>query len=1859
MNRRITMKNKVIYLVLLLMAVGLLFAAGNTKAKPVTSDMPKGQLMPAPFTPHGSLRTQNLISSTPIYEEDFEPAPTTWTIGAGWSIGQDPGLSGYSTPNSAYTDHPYAAYANYEMFSPLIQIPAATGVGTEYLLDFWSYWELESGYDYVYVDVYVNNTFQETVFFQTGTSGWQDVSANLSSYAGQSIQLCFRLTSDNSNQYFGWAIDNLRIMQNIYEITPDLTLLSLNTQNFPFVYSTLSVSYGEEDMSNLDASHFAVYENNVLQTNYFEVIPPSQGAGARLADIAFLMDNSGSMGSYQSAISANVTDFINNLAGSGVDCALGLCRYGSSYNSGNPFLEDSGVLTTNLNYFRDSVWPRNDLSGGYEPGYYAMTYSLANFNWRPGSQKVMIIITDETPDQGGAALSEALNACTANGAILFALTGSGLYSTFTPITEVTGGAVFDLYSNFNTILTAISEIIVSNYVISYRSSDPLFNGVQRNLRYQLNYQNMTALAEGSYVPGQTPMINRTQATIAMDTTPQLDNQNIVIQAIITDSYQPFTTGATLFYKNLGQTTWTSLSMSYLGDNLWQGTIPAGNVQAPGIGYYLTATDGQSTASLPSVEPTINPFTIAVLPNIPPQIGHNPPEQVMYFTPLTINANVFDNTLYIQSVELFYRRYGQLSYISAPMQFTGENQYSAAIPADIVASYGVEYYIRATDNYGMTGSSGFADNPHFVPALLDGVIIPGGPIADYTWDSDDSPFYINGTISVEPGNTLVIEPGTTLIFQPDTRLDVFGGIQATGVTFRANDPVLGWLGINLESASPQIDLNNCQIQHAVRGLTFTNTNGNVQNSVISKSNPYQNETGILVIDNSSPHFVNNHILGYTRGIVFQNNGIRTTTNPSLSNVRIRNTSSGVRPDSRGLEVVGAVGLSIDDAVLEDFDEGIFWDGQGTTDYRTTPSLTNVRIRNTSSGVRSATNGLKLIDLGSVIMVNDSIGGYPQGFTLQNNNLNRTTTNASLTNVRIRNTSSTVRNTGTGALLSGSIAATIDGLEIDDYETGFHFVADSSLVRTSASASLTNVRIRNTNSAVRTDSYGIKLEGAVLAQVNDAEINEYDYGLFYQGNGQTFERTTPSLSNVRIRNTSSTVRSANYGIKLIDLSAVTAENDTIEGYLTGFSLDIPNPNRTVSNASLSNVRIRNTSSSVRTETLGLNLTGSIAATLNGLEIEDYNTGIYYEGDGQPFNRTTPSLSNVRIRNTSSTVREPVNGIVLKNLAAVNLQQNIIYPDLTIERGNASGTALSLENVQNAQMQQNTIWGYDNGLSLQSSNNATFARNVIWTNGGELTLPISLDNSAVTVSNCCISVGGGVYPGSGNLDKNPLFADPLHGNFYLKPRSPLRDTGIGALGYVFDALAAVMPYNMHPAWNLMGVPYLTQPGQNTPVNIFADDLNPFYVAPTYTSIVQMNPVAVSDSLGHLRMTYNGNYNVPANVVPARGYWVRNPYANSTNVDIYGLLDDGNYLIELAGSTGTNNGWFLLANPYDVPIGFSDGSIAVAPGSMIAPWAYVYNYSANSYDLVGPAYDTDSISPWSGFFVKANQSTDKLLMNYPAAPQPVRNIEQLASNDLQAASAQTPEWELSLSASTAGNADQVYLGVAQSASEQYDPLDVPELPNLPFALQRGIDLSVLNSDWETGSGNYTRDIRDTDRNNWTWNLLLNVENLLEEGKLHDIIKLSAESKLPVGYRFALSNPATGQSCDLATDNLLLELNIEATGEGTPWLVPLRLEVCRNGFGQQSDAPGLIASSNYPNPFNPETTIRYSLGKDSPVTLEIYNLKGQLVNRLVNGFQKQGSHSVVWNGTDHQGRGVSSGFYFYRITAGEAQLSRKILLMK
>jgi hypothetical protein len=87
--------------------------------------------------------------------------------------------------------------------------------------------------------------------------------------------------------------------------------------------------------------------------------------------------------------------------------------------------------------------------------------------------------------------------------------------------------------------------------------------------------------------------------------------------------------------------------------------------------------------------------------------------------------------------------------------------------------------------------------------------------------------------------------------------------------------------------------------------------------------------------------------------------------------------------------------------------------------------------------------------------------------------------------------------------------------------------------------------------------------------------------------------------------------------------------------------------------------------------------------------------------------------------------------------------------------------------------------------------------------------------------------------------------------------------------------------------------------------------------------------------------------------------------------------------------------------------------------------------------------------------------------------------------------------------------------------------------------------------------------------------------------------------------------------------------------------------------------AQNYPNPFNPTTTIVYQVPEVAHVTLEVYNVLGDRVATLVDNQQAAGYYRVEWNGKDSGQRTVSSGVYYYRMSAGQFTSIKKMMLVK
>jgi len=145
--------------------------------------------------------------------------------------------------------------------------------------------------------------------------------------------------------------------------------------------------------------------------------------------------------------------------------------------------------------------------------------------------------------------------------------------------------------------------------------------------------------------------------------------------------------------------------------------------------------------------------------------------------------------------------------------------------------------------------------------------------------------------------------------------------------------------------------------------------------------------------------------------------------------------------------------------------------------------------------------------------------------------------------------------------------------------------------------------------------------------------------------------------------------------------------------------------------------------------------------------------------------------------------------------------------------------------------------------------------------------------------------------------------------------------------------------------------------------------------------------------------------------------------------------------------------------------------------------------------------------------------------------------------------------------------------------------------------------------------------------------------------------------------DPGVGQD----TDNLIYHSywyhgdiwNTSAEGE---WIMRCIVHTSIGIEELSSDimAPAEFAlAGNYPNPFNPSTEIKFAAPVSGNVTIEIFNIAGQLIKNVFNGNVNAGIHSVNWNAADNSGNNVSSGVYYYKLTAGDRIDTKKMVLLK
>lgn len=208
------------------------------------------------------------------------------------------------------------------------------------------------------------------------------------------------------------------------------------------------------------------------------------------------------------------------------------------------------------------------------------------------------------------------------------------------------------------------------------------------------------------------------------------------------------------------------------------------------------------------------------------------------------------------------------------------------------------------------------------------------------------------------------------------------------------------------------------------------------------------------------------------------------------------------------------------------------------------------------------------------------------------------------------------------------------------------------------------------------------------------------------------------------------------------------------------------------------------------------------------------------------------------------------------------------------------------------------------------------------------------------------------------------------------------------------------------------------------------------------------------------------------------------------------------------------------------------------------------------------------------------------------------------------------------------------------YNPDSTIQVPNFGDYAQKMVDASGL------GGTNISEKI-DFTKNTASVDELVSFANAYWADPLH------ASGDVPEGFRFE------GEDFDFSYPTTTISYTAGTSGQPLGALTWFGIEV-----GVKKENPNQIVESyelknNYPNPFNPSTTIEFAIPKSGNVELSIYNVLGQKIATLINNELTQGIYKATWNGLTDSGVSVASGTYIYRIKSGEFSMSKKMILIK
>ena len=328
----------------------------------------------------------------------------------------------------------------------------------------------------------------------------------------------------------------------------------------------------------------------------------------------------------------------------------------------------------------------------------------------------------------------------------------------------------------------------------------------------------------------------------------------------------------------------------------------------------------------------------------------------------------------------------------------------------------------------------------------------------------------------------------------------------------------------------------------------------------------------------------------------------------------------------------------------------------------------------------------------------------------------------------------------------------------------------------------------------------------------------------------------------------------------------------------------------------------------------------------------------------------------------------------------------------------------------------------------------------------------------------------------------------------------------------------------------------------------------------------------------------------------------------------------------------WNFIANP------FNFSALAEPVLSNGEPFRLLL-FNGRYSDLLDP--ENTLLQPFDGFGVyNFSDTTVSMLIN------PNRSaLAKAVGNSVDKAI-----WSIRITAECQGTWDSNnILATHPEASREWDRHDYPEPP----PIGEFVSVYFPHTDWQARRTIYTTDYRPKieDGDVWEFAVRTNIRDVVS-------LKFDGVEDIPEEYEVLLLDGTTKNLREIK--NYTIAKRVSDQPKFLKIVVGKRNYINENLEGIQIIPTSFELAQNFPNPFNPSTTIRYGLPKEAKVTVTVYNLLGKTVVTLVDDeTKKAGSHIVTWNGSNASGRQVASGVFVYQLRSGNLRMTKKLILMK